>query len=92
MKTLHSCRLITTILLCGMVVVFWTVSAHAQDGRKGLVSFLRVQCLSQSLTWQGITGDQNPNSNITVSATDSDTGFRKFLNREIDLSHVLPHP
>ena len=36
MKTLHSCRLITTILLCGMVVVFWTVSAHAEDSNKVL--------------------------------------------------------
>ncbi len=85
MKNLHSCRLTTTILVCAaMIIMFCTVSAQAQNTNNILVSGSRYMYFAVTDLARHY-GDKNPNANINVSATDSDTGFRKFLNREIDI-------
>ena len=92
MKNLHSCCLTKTILLwAAMIIMFCTVSAHAQNTNNILASGSRNMYFAVTDLARHY-GDKNPNANITVSATDSDTGFRKFLNREIDVLHVLPCP
>ena len=84
MEALRIRYLITATVLCALVIVLGAIRAQAQESNKIVVSGSRYMYFTVT-DLARYFGDKNPNSNIVVSATDSDTGFRKFLDREIDV-------
>ena len=68
------------VLCCA--AAFGSLTAHAQESDKILVSGSRYMYFT--VTDLARHYDKHPNSNVVVSAVDSDTGFRKFIAKEID--------